>query len=156
MKDFHLPKLKCVKCGHEWFPRREKAPKVCPICKRKNWSKLFLLIPFLIFLGCNKLTGKTSPMPNSSIPDIQTVDGVSNQDYPLVGGIRTENSVVSVRVLKNGIWESLNSYEFELVQDGVKFGHEVDVVGKSISYQVPFVPMAPLGTNYEIVSILNH
>lgn len=28
----------CDKCGHEWIPRRGKAPKVCPECKSIKWN----------------------------------------------------------------------------------------------------------------------
>jgi len=31
--------LKCRKCGHEWYPRRPEPPKVCPHCKRDDWSQ---------------------------------------------------------------------------------------------------------------------
>jgi len=29
-----IKKLRCVKCGHEWFPRFVELPKQCPVCKR--------------------------------------------------------------------------------------------------------------------------
>ena len=28
---------KCVKCGHQWIPRKEN-PVQCPWCKNKNWQ----------------------------------------------------------------------------------------------------------------------
>lgn len=36
-----LPKLKCLRpnCGHEWIPRSEERPKVCPKCKSRVWDK---------------------------------------------------------------------------------------------------------------------
>jgi hypothetical protein len=39
-KKFDL-KLKCNRCGHEWIPRDEKPPKVCPNpkCKSPYWNK---------------------------------------------------------------------------------------------------------------------
>jgi hypothetical protein len=33
-----IPVLKCERCGYEWIPRREEAPKVCPACKCRTWS----------------------------------------------------------------------------------------------------------------------
>lgn len=30
--------LACLRCGHEWYPRHPKAPKVCPQCKRTDWQ----------------------------------------------------------------------------------------------------------------------
>jgi len=33
-----LKKLKCVKCGHEWIPRKEDV-RQCPKCKTAYWAK---------------------------------------------------------------------------------------------------------------------
>lgn len=33
-----LPTLHCFQCGHDWHPRNNQLPKVCPICKRTNWN----------------------------------------------------------------------------------------------------------------------
>ncbi len=33
-----LEKLKCVKCGHEWPPRKEDV-RQCPKCKTAYWDK---------------------------------------------------------------------------------------------------------------------
>lgn len=35
-----ISKLKCRHCGHEWYPRTEKEPEVCPKCKRYNWKEV--------------------------------------------------------------------------------------------------------------------
>lgn len=123
-------------------------------------KKLLLLLPLLFLVSCNslhKLTGASSGSnAPDTIPDIQTVSGTSNQDYPLVGGVRTDNSTISVRVMKSGSWVTLNKYEFTIVNSGVQMGHEVTVNGNQISYASPFVPVTPNGTKYEITSILNH
>jgi predicted Zn-ribbon and HTH transcriptional regulator len=34
-----LSTLKCLRCGHDWIPRRRAAPKVCPNCKSPYWNK---------------------------------------------------------------------------------------------------------------------
>ena len=34
-----LSTLKCLRCGHEWIPRRHAEPKVCPWCKSFSWNK---------------------------------------------------------------------------------------------------------------------
>ena len=34
-----IPTLKCTKCGHTWYPRAPRLPKVCPECKRFDWNK---------------------------------------------------------------------------------------------------------------------
>ena len=36
--DFKLPLLKCLRCGHEWHPRAEKAPVCCAGCKSPYWQ----------------------------------------------------------------------------------------------------------------------
>lgn len=40
-KGIHLPRLKCLRCGYEWIPRREREPKVCPNpkCKSPYWDR---------------------------------------------------------------------------------------------------------------------
>lgn len=32
-----LPKLHCVKCGHDWVPRVPN-PELCPRCKSRDWK----------------------------------------------------------------------------------------------------------------------
>jgi len=32
------PKLKCLRCNHEWVPRREEV-KRCPKCNSPYWDK---------------------------------------------------------------------------------------------------------------------
>lgn len=34
-----LPTLKCNQCGHTWWPRRPVMPKICPVCKRRNYAE---------------------------------------------------------------------------------------------------------------------
>ena len=29
----------CKRCGHQWIPRSEKEPKVCPKCNSPYWNK---------------------------------------------------------------------------------------------------------------------
>ena len=35
-----MEKLKCKRCGHQWYPRKPKKPKVCPKCKSPYWNKI--------------------------------------------------------------------------------------------------------------------
>ena len=28
------------RCGHEWLPRNDEKPRVCPKCKSPNWDRL--------------------------------------------------------------------------------------------------------------------
>jgi len=30
---------KCERCGHEWVPRNEDEPRVCPKCKSPYWNR---------------------------------------------------------------------------------------------------------------------
>ena len=34
-----MPRLRCLRCGHEWFPRRAQKPKVCRSCGSRDWDK---------------------------------------------------------------------------------------------------------------------
>lgn len=34
-----LPKFHCLHCEHEWYPRNEEIPRVCPKCKSPRWDK---------------------------------------------------------------------------------------------------------------------
>lgn len=36
-----MKKLQCLRCGHDWYPRSPKKPKVCPNpkCKSPYWNK---------------------------------------------------------------------------------------------------------------------
>lgn len=30
--------LKCSRCKYQWFPRKPELPKVCPVCKSRQWA----------------------------------------------------------------------------------------------------------------------
>lgn len=30
---------RCERCGHEWLPRQEGEPRVCPKCKSPYWNR---------------------------------------------------------------------------------------------------------------------
>jgi len=30
---------KCERCGHEWTPRKEEPPEVCPSCNSPYWNR---------------------------------------------------------------------------------------------------------------------
>jgi len=34
-----LKRYKCLRCEHEWHPRKDKQPIVCPECKSPYWNK---------------------------------------------------------------------------------------------------------------------
>ena len=31
--------FRCERCGHEWVPRRDEEPRVCPKCKSPYWNR---------------------------------------------------------------------------------------------------------------------
>lgn len=37
--DIILPTLSCNRCNHEWIPRANKLPEVCPHCNSPYWNK---------------------------------------------------------------------------------------------------------------------
>lgn len=39
MKPLTLNHYTCLRCGHEWPPRKAKLPKWCPKCKSPYWDK---------------------------------------------------------------------------------------------------------------------
>ena len=38
-RQLELPTLKCLRCGHTWYPKKPVEPKVCPKCKSPYWNK---------------------------------------------------------------------------------------------------------------------
>lgn len=38
-KVLKLHKWKCLRCGHEWTPRQEMRPRICPKCKTAYWDR---------------------------------------------------------------------------------------------------------------------
>jgi len=34
-----LKGYRCERCGHEWSPRKNQRPNVCPKCKTAYWDK---------------------------------------------------------------------------------------------------------------------
>lgn len=34
-----MERLRCKICGHRWYRRRKKLPRVCPKCKRFDWYR---------------------------------------------------------------------------------------------------------------------
>lgn len=39
VNNYTLPRLQCKRCGHEWSPRSDSPPKVCPKCKSPYWDR---------------------------------------------------------------------------------------------------------------------
>lgn len=38
LRTIEIPRLKCLRCGHEWTPRKPEVI-VCPKCKSPRWNK---------------------------------------------------------------------------------------------------------------------
>ena len=39
MTSYKIPTLKCLRCEHEWFPRKQEPPKLCPKCNSPYWDR---------------------------------------------------------------------------------------------------------------------
>jgi uncharacterized OB-fold protein len=33
-----ITRLRCLRCGKKWFPRKPGIPKICPTCKTTHWN----------------------------------------------------------------------------------------------------------------------
>ena len=38
--------FRCARCGHEWVPRKDEQPRVCPRCKSPFWDRERQLVGF--------------------------------------------------------------------------------------------------------------
>jgi len=38
--------FRCARCGHEWVPRKNETPRVCPKCKSPFWDRERSLVTF--------------------------------------------------------------------------------------------------------------
>ena len=39
MTEITMKGFRCDRCGHQWVPREEDYPRVCPKCKSPYWDK---------------------------------------------------------------------------------------------------------------------
>ena len=39
MPETKLSGYRCSRCGHEWVPRLEVKPEICPKCKSPYWDR---------------------------------------------------------------------------------------------------------------------
>jgi predicted Zn-ribbon and HTH transcriptional regulator len=39
MTEITMKGFQCDRCGHQWVPREEVYPRVCPKCKSPYWDK---------------------------------------------------------------------------------------------------------------------
>ena len=46
-----LEGFRCARCGHEWIPRKDEAPRVCPRCKSPFWDHERTLLSFRVEAG---------------------------------------------------------------------------------------------------------
>jgi len=37
--EIKLPTLTCKRCGHDWHPKKQSMPTVCPGCNSPYWNK---------------------------------------------------------------------------------------------------------------------
>ena len=39
MKKIIMKGYQCFRCEHQWVPREDKIPNICPKCKSENWKE---------------------------------------------------------------------------------------------------------------------
>lgn len=39
MAIIQMEACRCERCGHEWIPRGEELPVICPKCKSARWNR---------------------------------------------------------------------------------------------------------------------
>ncbi len=112
------------------------------------------------FSGCNTLHKLTSaedhPNEVQTLPSDYTVTGTAQTNNETIK-VRTKDSQIKVRskVIQSEEWKELNKYEYKVGADEVVFGKEVTInPGGSITFQVPAVPVIPVGTQFEVRSVL--
>ncbi len=76
-----LPTLKCLRCGHKWYPKREEMPLRCAKCKSPYWNKPrgplakvilpLILFGMMIFSGCH---GLEHALAKAGGTDVTTAD----------------------------------------------------------------------------------
>src|SRR5437899_11414927 len=46
-----LEGFRCARCGHEWVPRKDEVPRVCPRCKSPFWDRERTLLSSRVDVG---------------------------------------------------------------------------------------------------------
>ena len=49
MAKIQLTEYRCERCDHEWVPRAEESPRVCPKCKGPYWDVPKTSLPYAEF-----------------------------------------------------------------------------------------------------------
>lgn len=116
-------------------------------------KNVLILIAVFSLIGCNRSENKE----DRRLPDDYTVAGVTTETNQWVN-IRVENSEILVKVLRAGEseWVSLNQYEFKKDNTGyVILKNKVEILPNgNLTFKTPREAVAPIGTKYEIRSIL--
>lgn len=108
--------------------------------------------------GCRTIQKlyKSESHPAAPTPDILTVTGNISVDNQLIQ-IRTLDSSIEAKVKRPGetSWYTCNKYEFKILSNGIAFSHEVTMLPDGrLTWMVPTVPVAPVGTQYQVTSYL--
>jgi len=123
--------------------------------------KNILFITLFGLVGCNglqRLTGSVTESPQSvQAPSNMVVTGQTNSDNDYVP-VRTNLSDLVVKVLRptETEWVTINKYEFQAFSNNqIRFGHKVKILPNgNITFRIPEEPVAPIGTRYEIATML--
>ncbi len=129
--------------------------------------KLKILFAFMIlnFAGCNSLhklynTDSTKP-EDRTLSVNQTVVGTISVQGQYINPIRCEHSSVTAQVKIPGAtnFRDVNKYEMQCLGDGengyVRFGDSEVVIVSPSQLVLTGRPVAPIGTQYNIRSVLN-
>lgn len=119
-----MEKTECVRCGNQWFQRKEGRPVRCPKCQSVNWDRLE---KYLVDLDCNICKASWTPRkeeypkccPRCKSPNWNRTD--LNQGYDFhtmqVGDIRgypfhrMPNSIAPDERKNRNMTRALNSYK---------------------------------------------
>ncbi len=115
-------------------------------------KKIILAGIVLLMAGCNRKQNREQ----MGTPDDYTVSGTVADAQQWIG-IRVENSELIVNVKRVGEdWQTLNKYEYKKDSDGkIMFRNRVEILPNgNLSFSTPRIAVAPVGTKYEIRSIL--
>jgi len=128
--------------------------------------KKLLILSLLFSVGCNKLHHLigTDTTPPKAPGDVIVLDSTSQTNHDAIS-VNCFDRFVTVRIKVNNVWKSLNNLEYKVLTDGpgggsVIFENEVyptyNVDGQLINLFITGLPAVPIGTEYEIKSVVKH
>src|SRR5678816_387653 len=87
-----MDKVKCLRCGHSWFPRRPERPTLCPKCGNAKWDQPARGTPDATRVSTHQTTGD-DPRETPGLLAAQTVR---------FGGKIAQDAARLAELLRNG------------------------------------------------------